>query len=142
MSDLPEPSSRAEPRGGGATRPPSVWLEHMRHEQWERLVVHARICLCRYPEQVECAIRADDLVQTILTDAVEGRFDSAEVTWEKLLPFLEAVVDKRAWKVARGRRRRERRESRVELNPPPPPGEGLHFERRSAFGSGVISLAP
>lgn len=137
MSDSPGASGPAEARGDGvarradpdveaAPRPLSSWVKHISDQQWEVLVSHARVRLFEYPEQ------AEDLVQTILAEAADGRFHSAEVTRKKLLPFLKAVLDRRAWKVARGQRRRKRRES----HPTPPP------ERGHRTPAGVTCLAP
>lgn len=105
-----------DPATDGASRPSSAWIEHVSDQRWGLLVSHARVRLFEDLEE------AEDLVQTVLAEAADGCFDSVEVTAEKLLPFLKAVIEKRALKVHRSRRRREQRERHGESSFPS--GEG------------------
>lgn len=69
----------------------------------EKLISHARIRLARHSE------RAEDLVQSILTDAADGVFDSVKVAKENILPFLKGVIRNRALRESRAIESRARR---------------------------------
>ncbi|MEX2530574.1 MAG: sigma-70 family RNA polymerase sigma factor, partial [Gemmatimonadota bacterium] len=109
------------PPVGAALRLLSVWAELLSQQEWESLTLHAQMALPSYGEY------AEDLVQSVLSDVLAGRFDSGKVPRTAVLPLLKSIIKKRTWNLARSRRRHERRERHPDLREARAPGANMAF---------------